>query len=107
MDITKLHSSWNDKVPYRITKALTFTDLVTAIEYLDENNIISIESFKELSSKEIKDTYFGMAHPTSIKKATIKITDKKEGKTEQSSLTTIIETYSKNGIQIKKTIDFF
>lgn len=105
MDLMNKYHGGNE---HRVSRPMKLADLINAIKSLESNGIIAFEDFKELPYNEIKNKFFGMIHPTQMKKAIIKIHDEKEGRTGMSSLTRVTKHY-KNG-EWKKTegkTDFF
>lgn len=100
--------NFENKYPHRISKPMSLNSLIDSILTLEKQNIISFEDFKKLSFYSIKQEYFGIAHPTQLTKAMIKIEDLKQGKTTPSSLTTVTE-YFKDGkvTKVKKNTTFF
>lgn len=69
-----------EREEYRINKPLSLENLITAIEDLVSEGIISFENFKGLTFLEIKKKYFLMSNPTMIERAIIKIADYRSGK---------------------------
>lgn len=92
-----------EREEHRINKPLSLENLISAIEDLEHNNIISFDDFKKLSFLEIKKKYFSMSNPTMIDRAIIKITDQRNGKEGPSTHTVVTETI-KNGKLIKTSI---
>ena len=82
-----------EREEYRINKPLSLENLITAIEDLETEGIISFENFKGLTFLESKKKYFSMSNPTMIERAIIKIADYRSGKNGPSE-----------DIVIKKTI---
>jgi hypothetical protein len=91
-----------DDEKYLVTKMISFETLVSAIEELEEKGVISLEEFKNLPYPEIKRRFFRMPASTTIQKAIIKITDKRNGHKEFSTQDTVTE-YWENG-ELKKIV---
>jgi hypothetical protein len=79
----------------RNTKMLSSENLILEIEKLEVEGIISFEDFKALPFSDIQQKYFAMPNYTMMQKAIIKISDKRNGKTDLSFFSTtkqIIDT---------------
>src|SRR5688572_25823628 len=96
--------SEKDEFPHLNKKMISIENLISAIEDLDSNGIISFEEFKELKYTEIKKQYFLMPNSTQVTKAIIKIEDKRAGKKGFSEYTEIIGHYMNGQIVSEKTI---
>lgn len=77
----------------RNTKMLTLEALVEAIEQLENDGVLTFENFKKLNYQEIKEHYFAMPARLQLKKAIIKIEDKRNNVKGLSELTEITDEY--------------
>jgi hypothetical protein len=90
------------------TEMMSYDKLIAAIEQLETDGVISFNEFKELPLFVIRKHFFQMTNSTMMRKAIIKLEDKRQGKTGPSEYTTvtIIETPGKPTKTIIKTEKF-
>lgn len=87
----------------RNTKMLSLESLIVEIEQLENDGIIQFEEFKQLKFNAIKERFFAMPQFTQMKKAIIKIEDKRNNKEGPSKLTEVTEIYEGGKLARVKT----
>lgn len=93
-----------DNYPHLDNSMMNYDTLIGAIEKLEADKIISFEEFKQLPIYEIRKQFFSKPHPTMLRKAIIKIEDKRAGKTGPSEYTTVTE-YIEEGKVVKRVVN--